>query len=215
MFNHKPTKFDLVVANTLLGRLRDGETLKSICKDELMPSTNTVWEWNNGGLSAPTSFSNDYARARLDQADGFVGDIFEIADSIDEAAIEAGTKAVMRLGKDASSTEKRRAFFFAKKRSIEAAREQIDVRKWAAARMHPSRWGDKVQLEHTGVVDVKTKIDMSAIPTEKLEEIAALEQKLELTSGLADAREERIIDVEYVSSEDQQQMEEIEVRISA
>lgn len=40
----------------------------------------------------------------------------------------------------------------------QTARLQIDVRKWMAARLNPTRYGDKVDLGHSGEVDVTVRI---------------------------------------------------------
>lgn len=151
-----------------------------------MPSTTTVWHWTQGDSGAVSSWCAVYARARLDQADGFAADIIELADAVDEVAHATATAAVKALPADATETEKRRAYFYSKKRSIEGAKLAIDVRKWAAARMHPSKWGDKVTLEHTTPVDNPFRIDFSNISTAQLERIAELEAQLTLNTGSDD-----------------------------
>lgn len=42
------------------------------------------------------------------------------------------------------------------------ARVQIDVRKWRAAKLAPKRYGDKVELEHSGEVNTINKIELVA-----------------------------------------------------
>lgn len=42
------------------------------------------------------------------------------------------------------------------------ARVQIDARKWAAAKGRPKRYGDKLDLNHSGKVKTVTKIELVA-----------------------------------------------------
>jgi hypothetical protein len=163
------------VGDEVLDRIRNGETIREIVTDLEMPAKNTIWEWENGHLGAPSSWRNDYARARQKQADSFVNDTIAIADLVDETAHLAAVAALENLPEDATNTEKRRAFFYAKKRSLEAAKLQIDTRHWVASRMAPDRWGDKVTIEHVGDESRPIAIDMSKLSTEQLEQLAGMQ----------------------------------------
>ncbi len=175
----RPTTFNQDIADQVLMRMRNGETLKRICSDLDMPSTNTVWEWQNAGLGAPTTWRDVYARARLDQADGFAADILNIADGSDDISLASAIQAVEALPADATDTEKRRAYFHANKRSLEESKMRIDARKWTAARMHPSRWGDSVTLNHTtNPGDEPVKLDLGLMSTDQLEVIAKVQAQL-------------------------------------
>ena len=143
-----------------------------------MPTQKTIWEWENGFLGAPTSWRQDYARARQKQADSFVADTLAIADTVDETAHIAAVAALANLPEDATSTERRRAFFYAKKRSLEAAKLQIDTRRWIASRMAPNRWGDKVTIEHVGDENRPIAIDMGKLSTPQLEQLAVMQKAL-------------------------------------
>lgn len=179
MSTRRPTIFTEEMANTVLMRMREGETLKAICMDSEMPTTHTVWEWTQGGLGAPSEWQRVYARARLDQADGYAADILTIADHVDDNALASANQAVADLDDDSTATEKRRAFFYAKKRSVEAAKLQISTRQWTAARMHPSRWGDSVTLNHTTNADsAPVKLDLSGLSTAQLESLAKIQSDI-------------------------------------
>jgi hypothetical protein len=183
--------FDKVVADEVLDRIRNGETIREIVQDLEMPAKNTIWEWENGHLGAPSSWRNDYARARQIQADSFVSDTIAIADLVDETAHIAAIAALDNLPEDATNTEKRRAFFYAKKRSLEAAKLQIDTRRWVASRIAPQRWGDKVTIEHVGDENRPIAVDMSKLSTEQLEQLAGMQHAI--TDGetvTAEAEEE-------------------------
>lgn len=196
----RPTEFVEEIGVDVLSRLGAGETLKSICNSPSMPSQDTVRSWVRAEFHAPKTWALMYAHARHDQADGFAADIIEIADTVDEVALVAAQCAVDNLPDDATPTEKRRAFFFAKKRSVEGAKLAIDARKWIAARQNPRRWGDKVLLEHAIHDTTDGGIDLNSLSTADLEAVDALERKLNGTNA---------IDVDFTSETDNVNMKEV------
>ncbi len=171
----RPQQYTKVVGDEVLERIGEGETIREISMDLEMPSQTTIWHWTQGTKGAPSSWRNDYARARQKQADSFVAATIAIADCVDETAHLAAVAALNNLPEDATNTEKRRAFFYAKKRSLEAAKLQIDTRRWVASRMAPNRWGDKVTIEHVGDENRPIAIDMSKLSTEQLEQLAGMQ----------------------------------------
>jgi len=176
--NNRPTQFEQAAADEFITRMVAGESIRVICTDAHMPSHNTIWEWQNGKMGAPSSWKDDYARGRWAQADAFANDTVAIADSIDDTAHNAAVAAMNDLPEGASEVEKRRTYFFAKKRSIEGAKLMIAARQWAAARMNPQRWGDRVTLEHVGDNDRPIQIDLSQLSTEQLEWLQVLQKQL-------------------------------------
>lgn len=77
-------------------------------------------------------FSEQYARAREKQADYFAEEIIEIADSA-----EAESAAVSK------------------------AKLQIDARKWAASKIAPKKYGDKVEQQITGNLAIQADVKLS------------------------------------------------------
>ena len=77
-------------------------------------------------------FSDQYARARDKQADYFAEEIIEIADSA-----EAESAAVSK------------------------AKLQIDARKWAASKIAPKKYGDKVEQQITGSLAIQADVKLS------------------------------------------------------
>jgi len=73
-------KFTQDIFDAILHRLAHGESLRAICKDEDMPSTASVMRW----LSESDELREQYARARELQAEHYVGEILEIADTTDD-----------------------------------------------------------------------------------------------------------------------------------
>lgn len=176
----RPSKFDEEIANTILARLRDGESLTRICSEQNMPSRQTFWRWTQGECSAPSSLADCYARARLDQADAFAEQVITIADSLDETIRTEAARIIDDLDRESSTYERdvREAHFLAKRRSTEAARLQIDSRKWVSGRMHPRSWGDRVSLEHSTPPDNPLKIDFTNMTDEQLRMAAKLAESL-------------------------------------
>lgn len=62
-------------------RISAGESLRSICQEAGMPDKSTVLEW----LDVDTVLSDQYARARQKQADHYVDEVVEIADTCEDA----------------------------------------------------------------------------------------------------------------------------------
>lgn len=58
-------------------RLVDGESLRKICRDKHMPAISTVMLW----LTQDEALSEQYARAKTEQADTIFQEVLDIADS--------------------------------------------------------------------------------------------------------------------------------------
>lgn len=71
-----PEGYDQNTADDICARLADGESLRSICLDEAMPSTTTVCKW----LNKDEEFAAQYTRARELQADALFDDCLAISD---------------------------------------------------------------------------------------------------------------------------------------
>jgi hypothetical protein len=72
----RPTDFTQEIADAICERLADGESLRSICRDQHMPTKGCVFRW----LSDNKDFADQYTRAREAQADSHIDDIVDIAD---------------------------------------------------------------------------------------------------------------------------------------
>jgi hypothetical protein len=81
-------------------------------------------------LDKVEEFANRYARARVLRAAHYADEIVEIADDAENRSTEG----------------------------IQAARLQVDARKWVAARMDPRMWGDRTAVEHSGQVTLEALV---------------------------------------------------------
>jgi len=111
--------FQEEIADIVLDRLSNGESLRKICLDPNMPDGSTIRKW----LSRNADFARQYAYARDEQADTLFDETIFIADALPE---------------DATSEQ------------VQVARVQIDVRKWAAGKLRPKKYGDMLKHEVTG-----------------------------------------------------------------
>lgn len=80
----KATPFSQEVFDTICNRIAGGESLRSICRDADMPDQSSVIRWlqadqDDAGNDGP--LRKQYARAREAQADAFVDEIVDIADT--------------------------------------------------------------------------------------------------------------------------------------
>lgn len=80
----RPTAYSEEVANEILRRMGDGETLTAICSEEGMPARSTVSLWSI--KDEPPGFSARYDRARMLQALAIGEDALDIADNTKEEA---------------------------------------------------------------------------------------------------------------------------------
>jgi len=71
------------VISTICTRLVEGESLRAICRDEEMPAISTVMLW----LTQDEILSEQYARAKAEQADTLFQETLEIADTADNETV--------------------------------------------------------------------------------------------------------------------------------
>lgn len=132
----RPSKYSDALADHICERLADGESMRSICRSEDMPCLSTVFKW----LRENELFSQQYAIAKEECADALVEDMLDIADNqVDQPLVVDGVPMVhdgkMVMIKDAVS--------------VNHARLRVDTRKWAASKLKPKKYGDKIQTDLT------------------------------------------------------------------
>lgn len=88
----RPTVRSDSLANFICELIAEGSSLRSICRDERMPSLSTVCRW----LSQDPEFQEQYARSRERQAEVYADEIVDIADE----AKTADSAAVARVRVD-------------------------------------------------------------------------------------------------------------------
>ncbi len=123
----RPSLYTEALAAKLCLRLAEGETLRAICRDGAMPDKATVLRWLAD--KAKFEFRDQYAHARDMQADALFDEALEIADDV------SGDWSTDKDGKKVLDHE-----------NIQRSRLRVDTRKWAAGKMAPKRYGDKLDL---------------------------------------------------------------------
>lgn len=136
----RPSDFTQKIADIICERLADGESLRSICDSEGMPSRTSVFRWLNDPKQE--SFRNQYARAREEQAEFYAESIIDIADEevtmirADKHKPGADQDEEIEVVYDSSAVARNRL--------------RIDARKWYASKVAPKKFGDFKAVELTG-----------------------------------------------------------------
>ena len=73
----RPSKYSETIAEKILSRYADGETLSKICKDKKMPKRNTVYRWR----SSYPEFGDAYQLAQDQHTDALIDEAGEIVDT--------------------------------------------------------------------------------------------------------------------------------------
>ena len=140
----RPSKYTEELANEILTRIANGESMVKILKGPGMPTQTCVYEW----LQKMPSFAEKYTRAREDQADTLADEIQAIADETPEL------NPVYDKNGELIKIEMHNAY-------IQWQRNRIDARKWIASKLKPKKYSDR--LMHAGDADspLQVKADVS------------------------------------------------------
>jgi hypothetical protein len=130
----RPSAFSKQLAKTICDRLSLGESLRRLCSDDEMPSKSMVMRW----LADNAEFRDQYAHAREAQADHWAEEIIEISDD------GTGDVIVDDEGNERVNND-----------VINRSKLRVDTRKWLMARMAPKKYGDKIQQEHSGSLEIR------------------------------------------------------------
>lgn len=118
----RPSVYSNEVADTICERLIEGESIRSICRDDDMPGLRTVFGWLEDDRSDKpwSGFPQRYARARQVQAEVQALEIVGIADTVHDSDD-----------------------------SVKVARDKlrVDARKWVAARLVSPVYGQKTTTD--------------------------------------------------------------------
>lgn len=133
MAGGRPSGYSQELADTICARLAEGESLRSVCRDDAMPAMSSIFKW----MREHPEFSNQYARAKEESADAMAEDVLEIADNeveqpliVDGLPMQVDGKLVMV--KDNVS--------------VQHAKLRVDTRKWLMSKMKPKKYGERVAV---------------------------------------------------------------------
>ena len=124
----RPTTYNEEIASLICGRMAEGESLRSICRDPAMPALSSVFLW----VSKHPEFSEQYKLAMAARAGAMFEEMFDIADDGSNDWMEVN-------GKDGESGWKLNG------EHVQRSRLRLDTRKWALSKMMPKKYGDKTE----------------------------------------------------------------------
>jgi hypothetical protein len=134
----KPVKYTEALGELIGSLLAEGQSLRKICALENMPHISTVMDWLMRGTGENArkpyiAFAEQYARGREAQAEVLADEIIDIADDStqDELFTDEGKRVC-------------NAEFVAR------SKLRVDARKWAASKLLPKKYGEKLHQEITG-----------------------------------------------------------------
>ena len=168
-------EYDPVLAEAILERLADGDSLMSICRDEGMPDERSVRRWarNHG------EFGDQYAIARRLGYEKRADELLAIAD--DASADWIDTDDGHRVLNGAH---------------VNRARLMIDTRKWLLSKMLPKVYGDHLTVAgdpDQPIQHVVQRIDWESLSDGELEAIEAFALAAQRRLNAAPKAEEQLM----------------------
>jgi hypothetical protein len=119
------TTYTQEMADHICAELAGGKSLRSICKEEGMPHRDTVFLW----LRQQPEFAAQYALAKRESADAHFDELMFIADEAPHMTLNKHGAEVVDNGYETFR------------------RTRIDTRKWAASKLGPKKYGDKLEVD--------------------------------------------------------------------
>ena len=134
----RPTDYTLELTDTICARLSEGESMRSICRDDDMPVLTTIFRW----LREKPEFKQQYDIAKEESAESLADEMVDIADNEVSQPLIVNGEPVMVDGKTVEVIDST---------AVAHAKLRIDTRKWAASKLKPKKYGEKVQNENTNI----------------------------------------------------------------
>lgn len=142
----RPTSYSIELADIICERLASGESMRSISRDDGMPASSSMFKW----IRENKEFSEQYAIAKQESADAWVEEILDIADDGSNDWMEVYSKG---------KSEEESIGWKVNGECIQRSRLRVDTRKWAASKMNPKKYGDKIQQD----VSLDANIESTAV----------------------------------------------------
>jgi hypothetical protein len=140
----RPSLYSQELAARICEQLASGKSLRTVCKADGMPDMSTVFLW----IQRHTEFSHQYARAKEEAADALAEEILDIADDGANDWIE--TNDPDNPGYKANGEH------------IQRSRLRVDTRKWYASKLKPKKYGEKIDVDHSGSLSLQV---VTGVPT--------------------------------------------------
>lgn len=141
-----PLSYTDKLADEIVDRISQGETLPNICKDDHMPKRETVLHWTR---TIP-SFLGRYAQARKDQQVAWADEIISLAD---DAISDYKVKVALDDPLLKKITRNGEVEFRYDKKHVDRVREQIRARQWLMERVNSEEFGLHQRLDVMNVLE--------------------------------------------------------------
>jgi len=127
--------YSKVIADQICEKLNEGTPLREICRMEGFPNWRTVYDW----MVKDEELSAHIARARELGQDAIAEDTLQIVDSEPERGADGKIDPAW----------------------VNLQRIRVEHRLKLLAKWNPKRYGDRIQTEHSGQVDLNTLTEHS------------------------------------------------------
>lgn len=130
----RPSSYTKKIGIDICNRIAKGESVRTICADEKMPSAASVYNWLLD--EDKKEFLEHYEKAKNVQAELMFEELLEIADdgTNDWEERETANGSYIALNAEA----------------IGRSRLRVDTRKWYLSKVLPKKYGDKMDLTSDG-----------------------------------------------------------------
>jgi len=129
----RPTKYTEELAIEFCSRLVDGTSVRTICKQEDMPASTTVFRW----LAESMEFREQYEQAKEMAAEALAEECFDIADDGTNDWMEMNDRDGECIGYKVNGE------------ALQRSRLRVDTRKWYLSKIKAKKYGEKQQIEQT------------------------------------------------------------------
>jgi hypothetical protein len=129
----RPSTYTQELADRVCAGLAAGQSLRTVCSGEGMPSVATIFNW----FKTKEGFLEQYARAKQESADAMAEEILDIADD--------GTNDWMTVTMPGGYEKE-----VVNNEVVNRSKLRVDTRKWLMAKMKPKVYGDKVDVTSDG-----------------------------------------------------------------
>lgn len=131
----RASTFTPEIGEQILAGLAECKSLRAVCRELDLPIV-TVLQW----AEMHVAFGEQYTRVRAKAYEVMAEEIVEISDDISNDTIVTDNG-------DQPRTE-----------WISRSKLRVDSRKWILSKMLPKVYGDKLDLNHSGTIDLASKI---------------------------------------------------------
>lgn len=128
----RPTIYSPELAARICAELACGRSLRSVCRADDMPGLETVFRW----LREKPEFRDQYEQAKNESADALFEEMLDIADDGTNDWMQIHDKDGENIGWKLNGE------------NVQRSRLRVDVRKWAASKLKPKKYGERVDLNH-------------------------------------------------------------------